>query len=76
MPSVTAWRCVCGNAVRVMYEANGTTTARCPEPKCSKEHHVAGKISGIWIEQNGEPRSVDFAPLIVDIRPLGIQSQT
>jgi DNA-directed RNA polymerase subunit RPC12/RpoP len=66
MPAAMTWRCSsCGTGVTVAYEMNGSTSVRCPNSKCSEQHSVQGKISGMWIQQDGDLQPVDFAGLII-----------
>jgi hypothetical protein len=71
MLSVMSWRCACGLHVKAMYDADGTTTFRCPDPKgkCEITHAVGGKLSHLWVEtaeQVWTPKNI--APLIVSTR--------
>ena len=45
MLSVISWHCACGLHVKAMYETDGTTRVRCPDPKgkCQITHPVDGK---------------------------------
>jgi hypothetical protein len=65
MPSVKAWRCVCGAAVSAQFEPDGQTIVRCPTPTCDERHAVSGTITGMWIEKSGMLQPVDFHLLII-----------
>ena len=66
MLAVVSWQCVCGLKVKAMYETDGKTTIRCPTPSCRATHIVDGKISEIWVDNDGNKWTAqDVAPLLV-----------
>jgi len=68
MLSVISWRCVCGLHVKAMYETDGTTRVRCPDPKgkCKITHAVGGKVSHMWVETADQVWTAqNVAPFIV-----------
>jgi hypothetical protein len=36
--------------IKVMYDTNGKTTVRCPNPSCQIAHVVDGKVTELWVE--------------------------
>ena len=68
MLSVISWRCDCDLHVKAMYETNGMTTIRCPDPKgkCKITHPVGGKVSHMWVETADQVWTAqNVAPFIV-----------
>ena len=56
MLSVVTWRCDCGLHVKAMYESDGTTTVRCPDPqgKCKVTHPIGGRLTHLWRESSDQ----------------------
>lgn len=66
MLSVISWECDCGAHLKAMYETEGRTTIRCPEPVCRARHLVDGKVSNLWVQDaNHVWQGREVAPLIV-----------
>ena len=54
--SLITWRCDCGLHVKAMYETDGVTIVRCPDPqgKCKVTHPIGGRLTHLWRESSDQ----------------------
>jgi hypothetical protein len=65
MLAVISWDCDCGAKIKTMYETEGSTTVRCPNPACHTKHIVTGTITELWVMSGETWVADDIEELIV-----------